>query len=84
MNRRVHLFTLSTCGWCRKTKRFLDEHGVDYTWDDVDLLPVPRREEIEELMARHNPRVSYPTIVVDGSEVIVGFDEARLRAALHL
>jgi glutaredoxin-like protein NrdH len=84
MNRRVHLYTLSTCGWCRKAKRFLDEQGIAYTWDDVDLLPVFKREEVEEELARRNPRASYPTIVIDGTEVIVGYDEARLRAALHL
>jgi len=26
---RVFLYTLSTCGWCKRTKEFLRENGVE-------------------------------------------------------
>jgi glutaredoxin len=26
----VTFYGLSTCGWCKRTKRFLDANGVEY------------------------------------------------------
>lgn len=84
MARKVHLYALSTCGWCRKTKRFFEEHGISYECDEVDLLSGTERDRVHGELARLNPRRSYPTIVVDKSEVIVGFDEDRLREVLGI
>jgi len=35
---KVILYALSTCVWCKKTKRLLNQLGVDYYFIDVDLL----------------------------------------------
>jgi glutaredoxin-like protein NrdH len=84
--KKVKLYALSTCGWCRKTKRFLDANNVDYEYEYVDLLTgnekVRAMAEVEQL----NPRRSFPTVVVsDGdSQVVIGFNEARLREVLGL
>ena len=34
----VHLYALSTCPYCRMTKKYLDEHEVAYEITEVDLL----------------------------------------------
>jgi glutaredoxin len=34
----IKMFALSTCGWCKKTKAFLSDHGIAYSYVDVDLL----------------------------------------------
>lgn len=81
----VTLYALSTCGWCRKTKRFLDGNDITYAVHDVDLLEGDEKEQIREEVARYNPRRSYPTLVVDdGAHVVVGYDEDKLREALGL
>jgi len=80
----VKLYAISTCGWCKKTKRFLDEHNVEYDCDDVDLLEGEEKERAREEVGRHNPRKSYPTIIIDNQEVIVGFDADKLREALGI
>ncbi|MDD5660242.1 MAG: glutaredoxin domain-containing protein [Actinomycetota bacterium] len=36
-NKKVMLYALSTCIWCRKTKMLLDELGIAYDYMDVDL-----------------------------------------------
>jgi glutaredoxin len=82
--RKVKLFALSTCGWCKKTKRFLDDNNVDYEYEYVDLLSGDERARSREEMGRWNPRFTFPTIVVDDQEVIVGFKEERLREVLGL
>ena len=35
---KVKGYFISTCGWCRKTKRLLDENDVDYEYEYIDLL----------------------------------------------
>ena len=84
MPEKVILFAISTCAWCKKTKRFLDENGIEYESCDVDLLEDEEKERVREEVARHNPRRSFPTLVVDDEKVVVGFNEERLREALGL
>jgi glutaredoxin-like protein NrdH len=82
--KKVKMFALSTCGWCRKTKRFLNENDVEYEFVDVDLLSGEERQQVMQEMQRWNPRRNFPTIVVDDAEVVVGFNESRLREVLDL
>ena len=76
---RIVLYALSTCGWCRKTKRLLDELGLAYDYVDVDLLEGARNAEAKEDIMRWNPRCSFPTLVVNDELCIVGFDEEEIR-----
>ncbi len=74
----VRIYTLSTCGWCKKTKTYLNSHGVKYAYVDVDLLSGAEKEAVRKEQLRFNPNGSFPTIVIDGSDCIVGYDEERL------
>jgi glutaredoxin-like protein NrdH len=78
----VFLYALSTCGWCRKTKALLNELGVAYDYVDVDLETGESAQTTKAEVMRWNPNCSFPTIVVNNAEGIVGFDEARLRELL--
>jgi len=80
---RVMLFALSTCGWCRKTKELLDASGVEYDFVDVDQCVGDERSEVAGRVRELNPRGSFPTIQVD-DQVVVGFDEDRLRELLGI
>jgi Glutaredoxin and related proteins len=74
----VKIYALSTCGWCKKTKAYLNSHDVKYAYVDVDLLSGEQLERARAEQTRFNPAGSFPTIVIDGSDCIVGFDEERL------
>ena len=82
MTKTIHVYALSTCGWCRKVKAFLEDNHIDYTCHDVDLLEDHEKQRIKEELERYNPRRSYPTIVIDEQEVIIGFDEEKLKTLL--
>jgi glutaredoxin len=84
MARKVKLYAISTCGWCKKTKNFLNENNVEYEFEDVDLLEGEDKERAREEVGRHNPRKSYPTIIIDDQVVIVGFDVDKLKEALGI
>jgi glutaredoxin len=74
----IKIYTLSTCGWCKKTKVMLNNLGVEYSYIDVDLLSSDDRNKIRAEQAGYNTKGSFPTIVINNSTVIVGYDEDKL------
>ena len=76
---RVVLYALSTCQWCRKVKDLLKELGIDFYYVDVDLTGESEREEIIEEIKRYNPACSFPTLILDDGNSIIGFDEEKIR-----
>jgi glutaredoxin len=78
----IRLYALSTCGWCAKTKELLNTLGVEYSYVFVDLLPQEELEGALSEVEKYNPAGSFPTLVIDGSRVIVGFREAEIREVL--
>jgi glutaredoxin len=77
----IMLYALSTCGWCKKTKGLLGELGVEYEYIDVDLLSGAEKKKVMKDVEKWNPGCSFPTMVVNNRECIVGFDEGRIRKA---
>lgn len=78
----VMLYALSTCVWCKKTKQYLNELGVDYRFVFVDLLPDADKDEAVEEIKRWNPACSFPTIVFDNKECMVGYKPEELKKKL--
>jgi glutaredoxin-like protein NrdH len=79
--KKVTLYTLSTCPVCKKMKKFLDENGIVYTLIEVDTLDSSEQWLTTKELAKHNPRGSYPTVVIE--DVIVGYDIDTLREKLQ-
>lgn len=81
---KVMLYALSTCGWCKKARAFLDENGVDYDCVYVDLLKGEEKEEAMVQVRKWNPRASFPTVVINDKECVAGFKPERLQEVLGL
>lgn len=82
-DKRVFLWALSTCMWCNKTKKLLEDNSIDYRYVFVDELRGEERERALEEVRRHNPALSFPTILI-GDKCVIGFDEKRIREALGI
>ncbi len=80
---KIKIYTLSTCSHCKAAKRLLDECTVKYEFTDVDLLSGEEREAVLEEVKKFNPQCSFPTIII-GEQVIVGFQEDKIKKALGL
>lgn len=80
---KVKLFALSTCVWCRKTKKLLDSLNVAYDFVYTDLLDSDERNEVLDEVEKWNPRCSFPTVVIDNKKVIIGFKENQIKEALE-
>jgi glutaredoxin len=78
----VFLYALSTCPWCRKTKALLDELNVKYDYIDVDLISGEEQDKVVAEIEAVNPQGGFPTIVIDKTNVIVGFRPEDIQAAL--
>ena len=80
---QVRVFALSTCMWCMKTKKLLEENSIEYKFENVDQLQGQEREQVLEEVKRHNPKVTFPTVVID-SKPVIGYKEDELKEALGL
>lgn len=73
------LYALSTCIWCCKTKSFLEQSGIEYSYIFVDELDGEEKDKVRDEIKKWNPSCSYPTLVVNNEKCIVGFDEEAIR-----
>lgn len=80
----VRLYALSTCGWCRRVKDYLGDHGVAYEYVDVNLCTKDKKREVTMFLRRHGLPLTFPLIVVDESTFISGYRPEELSRALGL
>ena len=80
----IKIYALSTCPWCKKTKALLDSLGVEYFFEDVDLLTGNERDNVVQIVKKWNPNMSFPTTVINDAKCIVGFKEDEIKEALKL
>jgi len=78
--KRITLYSLSTCGVCKKVKKFLDDNGIDYTNIEVDTLDSGEQWLMSKELAKRNPQGTYPTLAIE--DVVIGYDPDTLRAKL--
>jgi len=79
---RIMLYALSTCGWCAKTRKLLEDMGVAYDYEYVDQLKGEEKQGVMKVVEKWNPSCSFPTLVLKDKRCIVGFKEDEIRGAL--
>jgi glutaredoxin len=81
---KVFLYTLSTCGWCKKTKELLKDHGVSYEYLDLDKCSKEdQKTAIDEIKVKNLP-VAFPIIIINDNTVIQGFKKDDILEALGI
>lgn len=81
MSNDVKLYALSTCIHCKHAKELLDAKNVDYDYTYVDQLAGEERKEMIQEVKKHNPNISFPTLLI-GDTCIVGFKKDKIEEAL--
>lgn len=79
---KVVMYGLSTCVWCKRTKKLLTDLGVDFDFVYVDKLDGEEEDKAVEEVRRFNPSTSFPTTIINGEKAIVGYKEKEIREAL--
>lgn len=69
----ITVYATSWCSDCRRSKRFLESHGISYTYIDIESDP----EATKLVLELNNGKQSVPTIVFpDGSVLVEPTDPA--------
>ena len=76
--KKVTIYSTPTCHFCHAAKEMFAANNVQFTEHNV-AADLPRRQE----MIQKSGQMGVPVITV-GDELVVGFDEDRLRELLHL
>jgi len=74
----VLVYSTPTCPWCLKVKEFLKKNKVNFKDKNVAEDSDAAKEAVEKSGQR-----GVPIIDIDG-EIIVGFDEEKLKKALKI
>mgnify|MGYP001033120402 CR=1 FL=1 len=81
---RVLLYALSTCAWCKRTKKFLTDNDIEYEYIDVDLCDESDRSKIRSDIMGRGGKPVYPTMIIDDNILITGFLENQIKEALSI
>ncbi len=73
---QVTIYSTPTCHFCHTAKDFFEENKIAFTEHNV-ASDLEKRQE----MIQKSGQMGVPVIIVD-DQVIVGFDEDRLREVL--
>ena len=80
--KKVSMYTLSTCPWCRKTKNFFTEHNIPFTFIDFDLADeITQNRILQETDAAG--ATGFPFVRIN-DEIIVGYQPERYSKALGI
>mgnify|MGYP003875646933 CR=1 FL=1 len=77
--KKVVIYTLPTCPYCQRAKSFFSANGIEYEEKDVS-----ENLENREEMIRISGALSVPVIVIDGKDVVVGWNEGLVREKLEV
>ena len=81
---KVILYALSTCVWCKMTKQFLKDNGVEFEYVDVDMCEEDDKQKIRAEIQSKGGSLSYPTTIIDDKIVVTGFRKDQLKEALGI
>ena len=79
-NRRLKIYTTTSCGDCKMAKAVLDRAGVDYEEIDIDRDP----DAVATVLAINGGYNTVPTILLPDGRVLVEPSRHSLLVALGL
>jgi len=79
MQKKVKIYSSQYCTFCLTAKNFFKKHGIVY--EDIN---VQEDEQAARYITDLTQQTTIPVIIIDDKEVIVGFDEAKLKKALEI
>ena len=81
--KKVVMYTLSTCPWCMRAKKFFREHDIPFEYIDYDKADKETQQAIREDCLFHGEQMSFPFIKI-GDDVVVGYNLNKYTQLLGL
>ena len=82
MDRRIFIYALSTCGWCKLTKQFMGDLGFAFEYINVDTASSEDRREIVSFFKERNIPLGFPVTIIDDEIVISGYKPDKFKEVL--
>jgi len=73
--KKVSMYTLSTCPWCRKTKEWFSQHHIPFEDIDYDLADEATQKRIMGELDAERAN-GFPFVRI-GDQVVVGYQPDR-------
>jgi len=71
----ITVYALSTCGFCKRGLQFLRDHSIKFKYIFIDHLDMDTKEKLKSILSdTYRTRIAFPFLVLNGKEVIHGFD----------
>lgn len=74
----VKVYSTPICPWCTRVKEFLKQNNVEF--EDIN---VAQDQEKAQKMIQKSGQTGVPVVEIDG-QIVIGFDEAKLKSLLKL
>ena len=78
MDKKVTVYSTSTCPYCIRAKQFLQENNIIFENFDISA----NQEKTQEMIQKSG-QMGVPVLDIDG-EIIVGFDKEKIKKVLGL
>ena len=80
--KKVVIYALSTCPWCKKAKNYFSERGIPFESTDYDKADDATQQAIKEDCKAHGEEMSFPFVKID-DDVVVGYAPAKYNKLLN-
>ena len=72
---KIFMFAISTCMWCKRGKRWLEENGYSYSYLDIDKLDVKVKDKLKaDIKGVFGVRPRFPFVVINNTEWNSGYN----------
>jgi glutaredoxin len=71
--KKVTLYALSTCPWCRKAKQYLTKNNIQFEYVEYDLLSDEEQEGVMDFISEHGGTGEFPFVTI-GRGAVSGYD----------
>ena len=69
----VTVYSITTCPWCEKTKKYLASKGVEF-----EVRNIEENEDYAKECLQLSGDTMVPVTTIDGKNFVLGFDKAKL------
>jgi glutaredoxin len=80
--KKVSMYTLSTCPWCRKTKQFFNQRHIPFEFVDYDLADETTQDRIMRELDAEGGK-GFPFVRI-GDQTVEGYQPERFAKLLGL
>ncbi len=78
----ITVYALSTCPYCKRTIKFLQEKGVDFEVIFLDELEGDERKEVIKKVHEISGSYAVP-LIIKGDKHVLGYDEKAIQELLE-